>query len=105
LFPFTHLVFFRREKLEDEISKEEKNPQPHVDLSFKEGQTIKINLGVCFTFRLMIQNIFVRIIKTNNCAIFKVNIFIFLLYLRAEMFMGGPGTYLKGLEHPLPDRG
>lgn len=36
---------FKREKVEDEISKEEKNPQTHVDLRFKEGQTIKINLG------------------------------------------------------------
>jgi len=36
---------FKREKLEDEISKEEKKPQKHVDLSFKEGQTIKINFG------------------------------------------------------------
>lgn len=48
---------FRREKVEDEISKEEKKPQKHVDMSFKEGQTIKINIGVILFISFLFQNI------------------------------------------------
>lgn len=38
----------RREKTVDQITKEINQPEKHIDLGFKEGQTIKINFGVSF---------------------------------------------------------
>jgi len=36
---------FKREKNVDQITKEINQPEKHIDLGFKEGQTIKINFG------------------------------------------------------------
>merc|ERR1719483_1090809 len=37
---------FKGVKKEDEILKEDKTPQPQLDLAFKEGQTIKVNINI-----------------------------------------------------------
>jgi len=38
--------YFKGVKKEDEILKEDKTPQPLLDLAFKEGQTIKVNINI-----------------------------------------------------------
>ena len=37
---------FQGVKKEEQISKENKEPQPQLDLAFKEGQTIKVNINI-----------------------------------------------------------
>ena len=56
-----YLQPFRREQIVEEITKEEKSVP--LDLGFKEGQTIKINLGVS----VLMKMISIRQFEKSRC--------------------------------------
>jgi hypothetical protein len=61
LFEISISCILRVLQKEEEIEKEKKEPEdntPKLDLGFKEGQTIKVNLNIAVSFDLYFENYF-----------------------------------------------